>query len=358
MEDEVEFIDILKIFWRWRRSIVAGTLLCVLVTGVISALLPKIYRISMVIRPGIIGINKDTDNVYIDSTENIKALIKAGTFDSRILKAFSASYPKNNIGKINWSLSSEANTNTILVSYDTDHIEQGIFLLNSLYKNLVIYYEKEVTKHKKKYELKIEEINNDLLKANSIISSQKIQLANDQERVGEIEKEIDRIARNTNYLIAERDLFLKEAAKGDSALSAVIYTNTIQQNISYLDLLKGQKTSLLNTISKEKAEIKNLGHDMALGQEKINQIEFNANAVQNIQQLLSPIQSFQPIKPRIFLNVVLSFMVGLMGMIFAAFFLEYIRQALAGGKMNDNSQNTVKDLTSSLSGSRPGGTAT
>ena len=327
-EDEVELIDILRTLWKRKRFIFIGTLLCVLVTAGISFLLPKIYRVDMVIRPGVIGENENYQDIYIDSEGDIKAIIEAGTFDQRILKALSAAYPKNTVRKIDWLVTSLHGSNTLKISYDTSSTDQGFFVLNTLYQNLVTYYQPVVEKYRKKYQLEIQEVKNDILNKQAEIASQKAQLANNRQRVREIDKEIARVSGNTNDLISERNLFLKARSTDDKALSALIYSNTVQQNIGFLNTLKSQKTTLLNTLSDEKVALERSEHDVKMYRKKIDNIEFNANAVQNIQKLQPPVRSSQPISPRNGRNTALAFILGLLAMMFASLFMEYIRLAL------------------------------
>ena len=46
--------------------------------------MPKIYRIETVIRPGILSFIEDGKTVYIDTPDNIKALIETGAFEKKI----------------------------------------------------------------------------------------------------------------------------------------------------------------------------------------------------------------------------------------------------------------------------------
>jgi len=79
-EDEIELMDYLRVIWKWKYLIVAGTLICAVAGGVISFSMPKVYSIDMLIRPGILTITQEGKNVYIDSAEYMKATIEAGIF--------------------------------------------------------------------------------------------------------------------------------------------------------------------------------------------------------------------------------------------------------------------------------------
>ncbi len=336
MTDEIELIDLFRIVWKWRRFIIIGTLLCMLVTAGISLMMPKVYRIDMVIRPGVVGVDDEGQSIHTDTEEDMKAIIEAGTFDQQIKNALAKTYPASDIRNINWHLSSSHGTNTVKVSYNTTSTRLGLFVVSALYKNLVAYYQPEVEKYKKKFQIEVEKANTDILKLKADIASKKIQLANDQQRVAEIDGEIDRISGNQNDLISQRRTLLQKEATGRNTLSAMIYSNMIQQNTDYVNTLKTQKNSLLNAIAETNAAIQRAGHDIEMNQEKIRYDKYNESAVQNIQALQPPLASKQPVKPRVVLNIVLAFVLGLMVMVFAAFLVEYIRQNMGHGAISAN----------------------
>ena len=43
-EDEINLIDYLRVLWKWKWLIIAGTLICAVAAAVISSQMPKIYR--------------------------------------------------------------------------------------------------------------------------------------------------------------------------------------------------------------------------------------------------------------------------------------------------------------------------
>ena len=74
-EDEIELIDILRVIWRWKYFIITGTIVFGLSAAIISFQMDKIYSIDMALMPGILSIREEGNNIYLDSPENIKALI-------------------------------------------------------------------------------------------------------------------------------------------------------------------------------------------------------------------------------------------------------------------------------------------
>jgi uncharacterized protein involved in exopolysaccharide biosynthesis len=51
-EDTIELIDYLRVVWKRKGLIIIGTLLCMVVAGVVSVMQPKTYRATSVIEIG------------------------------------------------------------------------------------------------------------------------------------------------------------------------------------------------------------------------------------------------------------------------------------------------------------------
>ena len=86
-DDEIQLIDYLRVIWKWKWLIILGTFVCMVVAGVVSFNMSKIYEVSMTIEPGIIGVNSTGKFIYLDSRDNIEGKIKGGLYNRRIEKA-------------------------------------------------------------------------------------------------------------------------------------------------------------------------------------------------------------------------------------------------------------------------------
>ncbi len=146
-----------------------------------------------------------------------------------------------------------------------------------------------------------------------------------------METEIDRIGKNTELLISERNKFLSNKKTDDNVLSAWLYSNTIQESIAYLNTLRTTTNDIKSGINNASLAIENANNNIKdlesqkrLIQEKFANMEFKKNTIQNIQVLQPPKSSLYPVKPKKLLNVLLAGVVGLFLTVFLAFFLEYI----------------------------------
>jgi len=89
-EDEIELMDYLKVLWKWKYLILVGTLVCAIGAAVVSLNMTKIYSITTVLQPGMLKVTDDGKTVYIDSPQNVKAVIETGALNGHILKNIKA----------------------------------------------------------------------------------------------------------------------------------------------------------------------------------------------------------------------------------------------------------------------------
>ena len=143
-EDEIELIDLLRVVWKWKYLIIGGTLVCAVAAMVISSIMPKIYRIESIIRPGILSFGEDGGSVYIDTPGNIKALIETGAFSKKILDNLDELNTPDILGELHFKVTLPTSSSTLKINYDTPHVEQGIAILKLLGKFLMRRFNKAV----------------------------------------------------------------------------------------------------------------------------------------------------------------------------------------------------------------------
>ena len=156
-EDEIELMDYLRVMWKWKYLIVAGTLICAVAAAVItlSKPMPKVYRIDMVLQPAIVGIDENGKNVYIDSGENIKAIIEAGTFDREILSNVGESKSDSVAKSIKPEVNVLKHSNALKISCETSNVGLGLRALNQLAELSLKRYSERVEYFRDKYETQI-----------------------------------------------------------------------------------------------------------------------------------------------------------------------------------------------------------
>ena len=326
--DEIELIDYLRVIWKWKYLILFGTLVCGLIATIISLKMDKVYSINMVLRPGILSIGEEGKNVYIDSSQNIKALIESGTFDSSILnflKDINKDIKTDKVPKkIDFKINIQKNSDTIKIQYDTSDIKQGMDIQDYLSKLLLEMYSKLVQYFKNEYDLKLSlfESETDYMKAS--IQSYKRNVKNMKKRIDELAFEIELIKKNTTNLIKERNKLLSKNPKESNILSALLYSNTIQQNLQLSNYYQDENNKYKQNKEKELQKIEKLENEIVNKLNEKKNLQFKKDSIQNIQILQPPTNSPYPIKPKKKLNVILALVTGLFLMLFLSFFLEYL----------------------------------
>ena len=323
-EDDIELIDLLRVIWKWKYLIFAGVAVCAAAGLVVSSLMPKIYRIETLIRPGILSFSEDGKNIYIDTPDNIKAVIEAGTFDYRIISNLAKSSRANIPGELEFKVTLPKGSNTLKVNYETTQVEQGIEVLDLLGKFLIEEYSNFVESFQSKIDRDLNIAKAEIEKSRSIKNSHEININIIEKRIHELEAGIADVKENISHLNEERNKLLLKEKNESNILSAVLYSNTIQQNLQFVSDYKSQIQGLKNQKENILQSISELENKIQIQIAEINNLEFKKNNIQNIRIILKPYSSPYPIKPKKVLDVTLATLIGIFLMIFLAFLIEYI----------------------------------
>ncbi len=394
-EDEINLIDYLKVLWKWKWLIIAGTLICAVAAAVISSQMPKIYRVATVIEPGIIGLDNSGNYIYMDS-QNISGKINEGSYNKSIKKLLNIDPSKTNF-EFKADVGKFANQIRISAECKEKDVDLGLKASKQLIALISDDGEKVVQKRNDNYDKKIIEEQNKIrkieirrkrdtgkqvaLKLNGIkrkrdqIKLQQEILETTRQRIKELELEAKKIKDNTEKIIKQRNILLKDSRAKDD-ISLLLYSTTIQQNVSYSIRLGNQIYSLRTNVQAKEASIEELNGDIDLitteiedlklyGTERLQAkiddigigieelklrraerlpVEINnikeqirlltseKENISNIKVLQNPEVSSGPVKSKKKQIVLLSVVVGLFFMIFLAFFVEYIKNATRSTK--------------------------
>lgn len=323
-EDEIELIDILRVLWKRKYLIIGGTIVCGLIAAIISFNMSKIYSIDMVLRPGVLSFGEQGKNIYIDSPQNIKALIDSGTFNNNILNYLNEIKMENIPKKLEFKVNIIKDSDTIKVLYETDDIKQGMVIQNRISNLLLETYRELVQYFKNEYEMKLDILKSELDYIKVTIQSYKRNVKNIEKRIDELMPEIELIKNNTANLIRERDKLLSKNPKENDILSALLYSNTIQQN---LQLSNRYQDEINNYKQKKENELQKIDLSEKEIENKLNgtkNLQFKKDNIQNIQFLQPAASSLYPVKPKKMLIIVLAAVLGLFLMLFLCFFLEFV----------------------------------
>lgn len=325
-DDFFDLVDILRVIWKWKFIILAGTLVFAVIIAVISINSKKVYRVEMTISPGILSIPEQGKIIHIDSSANISAMINTGTFDGKIL-----AYLKNdNLNDLPDFFHFETYTprfsETIKIAYETPNTDIGIKGLNYLLDCLTDRYEKLVLHYKKKHEMEIDLINSTINNLKLRKNSEYKNIENINLRTAELKNEIGFITANTKKLSQERKKFISGNTQEDNILQALLYSNTIQQNLTLTNTYKDEINALLQKREGILQQISDFDKDISTAMIKTENITFNKDIIKNIHVIQQPTFEPIPVKPKIKLRILLAIIAGLFFMIFLAFLIEYIKK--------------------------------
>jgi capsular polysaccharide biosynthesis protein len=323
-EDEIEIIDILRVIWKWKYFIIVGTIVCGLIATVISLNMSKIYSIDMIFRPGILSFGEQGKYIYIDSPQNIKALVDSEAFNNDILNYLNEIKMENLPTKLQFEVTIPANSDMIKVVYETNNIKQGMLIQNHLRNLLLKNYINMVGYYKNEYDMKIKSLASESEYIKTAIQSKRRNIKNIEKRIDELSAESKLVKDNTANLIRERNKLLSENPKEKNILPALVYSNTIQQNLQLSNNYQNESNIFNQQKEYERQEAEKLETDIANKLNEIKNLQFKKDNIQNLQVLQPPTSSSYPIRPKTLLNIILALIAGFLFFIFLSFLLEYL----------------------------------
>jgi len=175
-EDEIELIDILRVIWKWKYVILAGTAIFGLLAAIISFSMPKIYRIDMILGPGIVGIDEDGKKVYLDSVQSIKTIIETNALKSEIKDYMQKTNRNNPLKSLKLKVSVPKESEIIKISYESVSVNFGINVMKGLYQALQEKYDELVKYYLDNYDKHVQSVKAefDILKAESVSFEQRV----------------------------------------------------------------------------------------------------------------------------------------------------------------------------------------
>jgi hypothetical protein len=333
--EEIELVEILRIIWKWKYLILVGTVVFVLAAGVISSNKPKVYRINMVLKPGVVRIDRFGRRIYLDSANNMKALLEAGTFNNEIRGYLKTLKEKNRPGPLQFRVTALKQSNIIRISYDTQYVDIGIQILDHVPKLLQKKYAEEIRHFEKQYNDKIQKKSEELADAESKRKITESNITVFENRSKELTLAIRNIENNNRRLVEEKESYNKNSNE-NSVNIYLLYSSEIQKNLQLMNEYKSQFAELLSRKGKAELQLKRIEERIKFLSMEIANLSKEKNNIQYIEVLQPPTSSQGPIKPKTKIAMLLAFVVGLFVMVFLAFFLEYVFKY----RIKEHDQNT------------------
>jgi len=273
--NEIDIIDIVKVLWNQRWFILIFTLLFTGLTAGYILVRSPLYEISAQISPGITDFDRNGNAIRKLSPENIVAwFTERGYAESLGVNEFGT------LPEIEARIISKSNN--VNVSYYSEDLQIGIATLDLILKNLndgrADYFKRELNVGRATLDQKIREIeqaNKSLaLEKNILQKIDKVRITNQidalQEKLAILNKKIEiiemrrmnaekaldiaktnlqRMNKNTEDIIALRKKMITEGA---DKVTLLLYSNILQQNISYANTIQRNILELNNEINEYK----------------------------------------------------------------------------------------------------------
>lgn len=342
-EDEIELIDILKVIWKWKYTIISGTIVCGFIAGIISYTgwknKPKMYITTTILEPRSSYINSKGKREYDFSVEYLKFLVDE-LIEYRALKddeAYSDNISETPLG-IQASIPKKLDV--VRISCESKKPETGVSMLKKLLKklsekiqeNMVILNGDEIAKKKRILE------NN---KVETEKYKKQIRIIND--RINELRSNITVIENNKKNIIKQKERVLSQKSVREKTISSLLISSTIEQNIDlesrykndiYMCLLEKENIEFdlnakLNEVKGLESEIAALGFNQFDSQsfsDMDGKIESTEHYAGSVHVVSPPTPKPLPRKNKTKISAMIGSAIGLFIMIFIIFFIEYIKK--------------------------------
>ena len=352
-EDEIELMDYLNVLWKRKWLIILPTLFCVIIAGIISFLLPPQWEIDSILVPSKFFIQTEQggfEEVVVVDPKQIAGQINQASYNHLI--AAELNIDRTNFPKL--KAENLRDTKLVRISIKEQNVEKAKLILTSLFNHLKRDLDKKIDVEIKDIDTQIATNENEIKKKNIDIQSKEIEKAKtkqeiqsaqnklkiSEERFKNIMDEMKSVKERIDEIEKQQRNALTEKKEGTEAISLLLYSNEIQQNLRYYNTLdeklsiekitqenlrllirgKGQEIKQLNTqIEKLNNEIDNTKNQIDLSKEKKGRIDY-------AQLIKEPTSSLFPVSPKKKLNVLIAGILSLMIFTILAFFLEYVQK--------------------------------
>lgn len=325
-EDEIELIDIFRILWKWKILIFFGTLAFGIGAVFYSLQLPKVYKSEMTIQPSILKVAGNGKRVYINSLKDIEGRLNAGIYDNAIISNIFQTKDDTKPGKLTFENEISTDSNILKISYETQDLKEGNEVLNYLFALILKEENNLLTAIIDNYNDKISLNNFAIEKSNTLIYSYEKNEKSTNNRIKEVYQDIEEMNVNSSYLRNERKKILEKTVGVEGSLSALLYSNTVQQSIQFVNIVKKDLNEYYRLKEGEMQKIILEKEKQKIILQANNNLVKERDSIVEMRILIPPENSSNiPIKPNKSLIVLLSLVASLFFWTFLAFIIEYLR---------------------------------
>ena len=303
----LSLFDLIQIILKRKKLVISIFVLCVGFAVAGSLMMEPVYRTNAALTPGWF-LNTEGQIRYVEKPENLSSIISKGSVHSQVLK------------KLGWDPSEHSNN--FEVNTDLPRDTTNVYInIDSSKPGKALNYMKALINYLKDYYGERTRVITGKIKNEIAMSRKKLAVLKETEKRRKVQ--LSEMDKNTSEILKRRDTLLADRNRQTDTLALLLYSNTIQQNVSYMD-------QLYQMIEENKIDQKDLeqniedlmlqlaGSGNTSGEEILEKGQFEGLIV-----VQKPYVDPERISPNRTLIVVLAGVLGLFLGIFLAFFREF-----------------------------------
>ncbi|MCX5694542.1 MAG: Wzz/FepE/Etk N-terminal domain-containing protein [Candidatus Omnitrophica bacterium] len=319
-EIEVDLSRYIKVVVKRKKTFVAVFLLIVAIGFVYALFSPRIYRISMMIQPPVVGPSLTGAN-DLESAENLKGLIINGAYNDELRKILNMDLDKD---FPNPMVVIPSKTNILRISVDLEgkNKDFGVVFLQGLSKLISDSYAKRIEAKVNEIISQIKSNERVIINAKEKAKSLQDQIKGVEAREDKLKEEIAAISLNTTQILNKREGLLKNNAALQNE-SIFLLTNFIQNNLSYVNQLNNQFSELSMRRVNLNLGFKNTDTAISNAEMEIDKLNINKSFVSNLKIIAQPKVLPNPVSSRKLTILLISIVKGLFFGMIAVFLSEF-----------------------------------
>ncbi len=352
-DNDIELMDFLFVLWRRKWLIIIPAFFCVIVVAVISFFLPKKWEIDTIFLPS--KFFTQTEQGTFEEIVAVDPKQIAGQINEESYNQFISAELDINIKEFP-KLKAEnlEETKLVRISIISEDVNKAKSILTFLFNHMKKDLDKKIDVEIMGINTKISTNENDINKKKLDIQSKKIEIAEikqesssdknmlkiSEERLNNVIDEMKAVKERIDEIEKQQRKALNTIKEEIEAISLLLYSNEIQQNLRYYDILneklsieKITQENLRLSVKKKEQEIKQLNTQIEGLNNEIKDIENEIELlklqkvhIDYAQLIKEPTTSLNPVLPRIRLNVLIAGTLSLIIFTMLAFFLDYLRK--------------------------------
>lgn len=288
-ESEISIADVFKIFSKHKFWIIILPIVFAVFAYFICILMPQKYSISTYISPGKVSPEKKLEN-----RQNIAAFIQSSNFKIMLKNRLDNKHEELSL---DYNVELPKNTDLIGINILSEDSEKGKVILATANELLNDHYEKIANYYRKRIDSTI----NDLIDKREMVKGTIILVKNNLDLLKENEKNLSnllaQVQGNTDKLLNQRDQLLKSHINENEQMTMLLVSNTIQQNIAYINSLLSNLSQVKQKIQEADNKLSDLKIQLGKIERDINDEKFNKEYITSLEIISPPDSSDQPVFP-------------------------------------------------------------